>query len=222
MAFERQWDDELQAYRYAKGESRKTLDTHIAVTMDDADKRPNAKSQANPTNNHQNPSPSKGNDDTSAPASSVPKPIEYMRSDGGQVTENVDGTITITYPTNSLDSQQSDQPQTCDYKPQSDSQNQSQGSQSQQPQNSLSDDDIFDRWNVEAYNHFVYFVNKASPWIHVRFAHSIHVPHLGVEINTKDLDEIVPMTNDIRYMRDTRFRKVIINPLLEDTYLTKS
>lgn len=80
-------------------------------------------------------------------------------------------------------------------------------------------DDLFDRWEVEAYEHFVYLVNKKDRSLHIRFAHSIHVPHLSIDINTNDIEKFAPLINDMKSMREPAFRKSVVDVLLQQTYI---
>lgn len=78
--------------------------------------------------------------------------------------------------------------------------------------------DIFERWTIDLQPHFCYFVHKTHPDIHIRFAHSIHVPHLAPEINTYNVKEISDVLADAKFMMKPDFRKTVINPLLDEFY----
>lgn len=80
------------------------------------------------------------------------------------------------------------------------------------------ENNIFDRWDVEVFEHFAFMVNKENPAVHVRFPHTVHVPHMHVEINVNDVNLLVEYIEDFRFMRENKFRKNVIDPLLDETY----
>lgn len=79
-------------------------------------------------------------------------------------------------------------------------------------------ENVFDRWDIEVYDHLVFFVNKKHKELYIRFAHSKHVPNLHVYLNTNDAMVVADVAEDMMFMSATNFRTEQIDPLIEETY----
>ena len=233
---ERKWNDELKAWLYDVGKVRKVNSEDAIDVSNDEHLRRLGKEKPNTSSKHKGEVIDDSPVDNSS-LNSVSSGSPVVVQQGETIQYNTDGTITIhsqsSIPpelskamSDELVNEQSSEQVIQQYITNSIKQkSEARKPESQKSENSdkhqnqgVTENDIFDRWTMEVYEHFAYMINKENLDIHVRFPHSHYVPHLHPEINCNDLERIAEFVEDFKFMRADKFRTSVIDPLLIETY----